>query len=400
MAATFDVNSEKANLNQYWYSPKTIDALVSEIQHNATRAAFLSTPSLYFALTDETLRKNSKVFEYDRQWENDEGFVFYDFNRPTEISVALIDAFDYVVVDPPFITREVWEKYMETVRMILKKDGKVLFTSVLENHGMLEQMMDRCLYVPLFRPTIPHLTYQYHCFLNYEATKLQFSNSELPPEDPKIRAALRMANDLRESEVAFTAQMQNRDREGEEPLPSVQRAMKVGAMNSMGERVMQWTHIPEGLTMYPNGAEAPPVDSAPVDYGPVYRSCEARRNLYDQFKKGIDQCQRILDSILKAQGKGDKEGALAKAMQERTELLASMQSVMEQLMGDSEKTAADVALANGMSECIAAYQSVELKKDACQELAADATRKYKSPIFNRQKELLAEMKNIKASAVA
>lgn len=58
------VKKENSDLNQYWYSAKTIEALVKEIQEcGAKRIAFLSTPSLYFSLTDEELKKNSYVFD-------------------------------------------------------------------------------------------------------------------------------------------------------------------------------------------------------------------------------------------------------------------------------------------------------------------------------------------------
>ena len=41
-----------------------------------------------------------------------------------DLSEDLHNYFDMVVIDPPFITREVWEKYADCAKMILKKDGK------------------------------------------------------------------------------------------------------------------------------------------------------------------------------------------------------------------------------------------------------------------------------------
>jgi len=60
-------NPEDSNLNQYWYSSATIQVLseaISEIMASTggTRVAFLSTPSLYFALPAMD-RKNCKVFD-------------------------------------------------------------------------------------------------------------------------------------------------------------------------------------------------------------------------------------------------------------------------------------------------------------------------------------------------
>lgn len=158
----------------------------------STRAAFLSTPSLYFSLKNKELKENSYVFDVrfwreradsqsetrtlarpgcereiwsavdnrrrplasppaqlDEQWAKHKTYVRYDFNAPLDVPEALHHTFDCVVrlaavllishrhlalhyvhlealavadpkftdfwqvIDPPFITREVWEKYAE-----------------------------------------------------------------------------------------------------------------------------------------------------------------------------------------------------------------------------------------------------------------------------------------------
>ena len=57
-------NPENGDFNQYWYSPKTIQFIVSQLKsQKALKIAFLSTPSIYFSLDDEELKKNSKLFE-------------------------------------------------------------------------------------------------------------------------------------------------------------------------------------------------------------------------------------------------------------------------------------------------------------------------------------------------
>lgn len=33
--------------------------------------------------------------------------------------------FDYIVVDPPFITEDVWKKYATTIKLLLKPEGTV-----------------------------------------------------------------------------------------------------------------------------------------------------------------------------------------------------------------------------------------------------------------------------------
>jgi hypothetical protein len=404
--ASFDISSERSDLNQYWYSSSSIASMVAEIEMHATKAAFLSTPSLFFSLTNGKLRESSCVFEFDKQWERDPGFVFYDFNFPDRIPVQLMGQFDYIIVDPPFITREVWVKYMETVKLLLvPKGGKVLFSSILENHSILEEMLDAPLWIARYRPSIPHLTYQYHLFLNYLNSKLEMENAELPPEDAKIRAALRMANDLRESETQFAAQMRNRDRAGEQLLPLEQpsSASDDQPVGGGGGRVMKWTRVPEGLTMYANGADAPPPtgDGSTADFGPEYARLVAFRNSLEQFKRGVDQSQRHLDKLLKlsASAKQDSEEYRSETAA-RMALLDSMSTIIISLAaaapGGSSNSSGDASLLRVMEDCVREYREVPIIKDRLQELAADATRKFKSPLFNRQKELLQEIKKAKA----
>lgn len=58
--------------------------------------------------------------QYDKKWNDDPGFVFYDFNEPENVPSDLLGSFDMVVIDPPFITREVWEKYTATAKVLMK----------------------------------------------------------------------------------------------------------------------------------------------------------------------------------------------------------------------------------------------------------------------------------------
>jgi len=46
----------------------------------------------------------------------------YDFNHPEAIPESLHHLFDCVVIDPPFITREVWEKYASAAKLLLVKE--------------------------------------------------------------------------------------------------------------------------------------------------------------------------------------------------------------------------------------------------------------------------------------
>lgn len=171
---------EKENFNQYWFSENTIKALISEIESMYTdpelKVACISTPSIYYSLP-EPIRKNSKVFDIDLSFQRDPGFVHFDFNAPENLSPDLANFFDIVVIDPPFITREVWEKYTRAVRILAKSNARIILSSISENSGMLQELLQ---VVPCrFKPSIPHLVYQYNFFTNFETSVLSQANPEI-----------------------------------------------------------------------------------------------------------------------------------------------------------------------------------------------------------------------------
>lgn len=195
MANNFlESTEENADHNQYWYSAKTIEKIVEDLStRKGSRIAFLSTPSLYFSLPEED-RALCFVFDFDRKWEADRGFVFYDFNQPPEaIPAHLHGTFDAVVIDPPFITRDVWEKYAATANALLKRpplseavvsaggeaEGcSVLCTTVFENAPLMDELFHAK--PQAFMPSIPNLVYQYNLYTNYKSAVFDQRNPEIP----------------------------------------------------------------------------------------------------------------------------------------------------------------------------------------------------------------------------
>jgi len=121
--------------------------------------AFLSTPSIYFSLKDEEIKAKSKCFDFDLKFNKDPGCVFYDFNKPEDLAPELKGAFDMVVIDPPFTTREVWEKYTVAAKYLLEPEGKVLLSTIDENEGFIDELLGSktC----AFTPSIPLQSKQY-----------------------------------------------------------------------------------------------------------------------------------------------------------------------------------------------------------------------------------------------
>ena len=103
--------------------------------------------------------------------------MFYDFNKPEELPAELHGTFHMVVIDPPFITREVWEKYTQAARILLKPDGIVLGSTIDENEAFMKELLN-CKR-QAFRPSIPNLVYQYSLYASYESEGLNTPNPEI-----------------------------------------------------------------------------------------------------------------------------------------------------------------------------------------------------------------------------
>ncbi|KAJ0400003.1 hypothetical protein ATCC90586_004800 [Pythium insidiosum] len=179
---------EKEELNQYWYSCDTVEALASEVVEQTSasgRCAFLSTPSIYFAVKAKQAAPTRALylFDFDAKFAAEgSSFVHYDFHHPEKIPEALHGSMDLVTIDPPFITKEVWRQYATAAKLLLKPDsGKILLSTIAENESMILDLLG-CRLLP-FKPSIPHLVYQYALFANYESSRLAASNPELEEEE-------------------------------------------------------------------------------------------------------------------------------------------------------------------------------------------------------------------------
>lgn len=198
MAAKADRNDflastrEDGDLNQYWYSSATIKAMCAEITRCGGRVAFLSTPSVYHSLLKYGTPEQQAaadvavhaLLDFDDQWKSDPMFYKWDFNHPTTFPATWSHAFDMVVIDPPFITREVWEKYSEGAKALLVEGdfplppGKVLASTIQENAPLMLELLGAT--PQRFLPSIPNLVYQYNFFCNFPTTELDVANPEIP----------------------------------------------------------------------------------------------------------------------------------------------------------------------------------------------------------------------------
>lgn len=178
-----------ADLNQYWYSAGTVAKLCSVVRQHALSlraerlaCAFVSTPSIFFALSAAE-RGACRVLDFDEALgEGEPGFVAFDYNHPEAIPSDLRGAFEMVVIDPPYITADVWRRYIEAARLLLREGGLVVATTVIENAPLLADGLGVRPHVWL--PSIPHLPYQYAVYTNFDSPLLASPNPEVPDHDP------------------------------------------------------------------------------------------------------------------------------------------------------------------------------------------------------------------------
>lgn len=273
--------TENIHLNQYWYSNNTIKHIINEIEsiaHNSSninnyKICFLSTPSLYFSLNNKQLQHNSVLFDYDEAFGNKVpnkqlNYVQYDFNDITTILSTMYNIFDCIVIDPPFITEIVWQKYADAVKLLLKQRytdlddshnhnddttlqpinhsisnsfinihnqhdnnntqqyttqwytdnkvpiGKIILTTIPENANLLYNL----LHVQLtpFRPSIPNLIYQYSLYTNYKPivlnrlnNEIDYDISDLPEQHRKLRRNSRITGLGSNDNIVTTDQLQH-----------------------------------------------------------------------------------------------------------------------------------------------------------------------------------------------
>ena len=183
-----------ADLNQYWYSAPTIATIVATLREHCLPqrkstldCAFLSTPSLFFALKPAE-REHSRLLEYDTSLgEGEANFVRYDFHQPDALPAELKGSFSCVVIDPPFITSDVWLLYVQAAKYLLAPDGQVVCTTVIENAPLLEQHLG--VRPSRYLPSIPNLPYQYALYTNFPAAQLDQPNPEVPHDPDDFLAA-------------------------------------------------------------------------------------------------------------------------------------------------------------------------------------------------------------------
>ncbi|KAM7264622.1 hypothetical protein ACFE04_002305 [Oxalis oulophora] len=139
--------SEDWRLSQFWYEPNTAHTLVEEVQLlcggfslSNVRVACIACPTLYvyikgldvvlceivnvsFPLLIVAIHKHSAVnvqlLEYDKRFgQYGSDFTYYDYNEPEVLPENMKHAFQVIIADPPYLSKECLEKVTRTVSFL------------------------------------------------------------------------------------------------------------------------------------------------------------------------------------------------------------------------------------------------------------------------------------------
>uniref|UniRef100_A0A0R3RFX7 Protein-lysine N-methyltransferase n=1 Tax=Elaeophora elaphi TaxID=1147741 RepID=A0A0R3RFX7_9BILA len=168
---------EDWQLSQFWYSEGTASKLADECLKsigNCGRIACISCPTLLdYLLKDDVIcgRVVVTLFEYDRRFESkfSEEFVPYDYRKPLAVPELYHNAFDLIIIDPPFLSDECLIKVAQTVRLLSRNST----TKLLICTGLI--MVERLFHAHKckFQPSHKHnLANEFACYANYETNVL------------------------------------------------------------------------------------------------------------------------------------------------------------------------------------------------------------------------------------
>ncbi|CAM6039545.1 unnamed protein product [Sphagnum compactum] len=118
--------TEDWRMSQFWYDASTSACLAAEIHHLSAsqpqfRVACIACPSLFVELKKSFPGVSAHLFEYDHRFgKYGSDFTFYDYNQPLDLPKQHAQGFDTVVADPPYLSKECFEKTAQTMKHLAK----------------------------------------------------------------------------------------------------------------------------------------------------------------------------------------------------------------------------------------------------------------------------------------
>lgn len=170
---SMDLFKEDWAKSQFWYTKETCTRLVDIILGSVSETAIIgciSAPSVYTALAQRG--RQSYVFEIDKRFKVfGTDFVYYDYNLPEVLDELdgerkLVNQFDVLYIDPPFLSEECFQKMAGTAKLLMKDDCKLI---IVTGHVMREHVLSELGCTPTNVEIEHHgLSNDFYCYTNFE----------------------------------------------------------------------------------------------------------------------------------------------------------------------------------------------------------------------------------------
>lgn len=107
------------------------------------------------------------LFEFDRRFEiYGERFVFFDFNEPKNFSPKFETFFDFIIADPPFLSKICLQKIAETINFVAKGEKKLIICTGAILAPEIQKLFkaNPCDFIPRHASKLAN---EFRCFANY-----------------------------------------------------------------------------------------------------------------------------------------------------------------------------------------------------------------------------------------
>ncbi|CAF1501495.1 unnamed protein product [Adineta ricciae] len=172
---------EDWQLSQFWYNNETANRLMNEviaILPENGRCAFIACPTVWSLMRKEHPEIHNVLFEYDTRFDTgDHSFVEYDYKDDEHIEqnyANLKHSFDVLIIDPPFLSRECFEKVSHLAKLIGKVTPPckhIICTGAIQEDNIKEffPSADRVTFQPRHERNLMN---PFACFVDYESKTL------------------------------------------------------------------------------------------------------------------------------------------------------------------------------------------------------------------------------------
>lgn len=169
-----EILAEDWRLSQFWYDRDTAETVANEVLSlcgsvECASVACIACPTLYAYLKRIDPSVSAQLLEYDKRFEQyGSEFTFYDYNQPEELPSSMKNAYQIVVADPPYLSKECLEKVTQTISFLMRpaKSCLLLLTGEVQKDRAAELLG---LYPCGFRPRhSSKLGNEFLLFTNYD----------------------------------------------------------------------------------------------------------------------------------------------------------------------------------------------------------------------------------------